>query len=41
MLGGPLYDLRYQPSDRYSTYYAWNILEQIASAIPHYRVDFQ
>lgn len=41
MLGGPLYDLRYQPSDRYSTYYAWNILEQIASAIPNYRIDFQ
>ena len=41
MLGGPLYDLRYQPSDRYSTYYAWNILEQIATAIPNYRIDFQ
>ena len=41
MLGGPMYDLRYQPSDRYSTYYAWNILEQIASAIPNYRIDFQ
>ena len=41
MLGGPLYDLRYQPSDRYSTYYAWNILEQIAAAIPNYGIDFQ
>jgi hypothetical protein len=41
MLGGPLYDLRYQPSDRYSTFYAWNILEQIATAIPNYRVEFQ
>ena len=40
MLGGPLYDLRYQPSDRFSTYYAWNILEDIAWAIPNYRVDF-
>ena len=40
MLGGPLYNLRYQPSDRYSTYYAWNILEQIATSIPNYRIDF-
>lgn len=32
--------LRYQPSDRYSTYYAWNVLEDIASAIPHSRIDF-
>ena len=40
MLGGPLYDLRYQPSDRYSTFYAWNILEQIASAIPNYGIEF-
>ena len=41
MLGGPLYDLRYQPNNRYSTYYAWNILEDIAFAIPNYRVEFQ
>ena len=41
MLGGPLYDLRYQPSEAYSTYYAWNILENIAYSIPNYRVDFQ
>ena len=40
MLGGPLFDLRYQPSDRYSTFYAWNILEQIAAAIPNYGIDF-
>ena len=40
MLGGPLYQLRYQPSDRYSTFYAWNILEQIASAIPNYGIEF-
>ena len=40
MLGGPLYDLRYQPSNRYSTFYAWNILEQIATSIPNYRIDF-
>lgn len=41
MIGGTLYDLRYQPSDRYSTYYAWNILEDIASSIPSCRIDFQ
>ena len=40
MLGGPLYNLRYQPSDQFSTYYAWNILEDIAWTIPNYRVDF-
>ena len=27
--------LRFQPSDRYSTYYAWNVLEDFASSIPH------
>lgn len=41
MLGRTLYNLRFQPSDRYSTYYAWNILEDIAFAIPNYRVSFQ
>ena len=41
MIGGSLFDLRYQPSDRYSTYYAWNILEDIAYSIPHYNVIFQ
>ena len=41
MLGRNIFDLRYQPSDRYSTYYAWNILEDIAYSIPNYRVDFQ
>ena len=38
---GGLHDLRFQSSDRYSTFYAWNILEDIASAIPHNRVVFQ
>ena len=38
---GRLHDLRFQSSDRYSTFYAWNILEDIASAIPHNRVVFQ
>ena len=41
MIGGPLYSLRFQPSDRYSTFYAWNILEDIAWSIPNYRVEFQ
>jgi hypothetical protein len=41
MFGGPFYSLRVQPSDRYSTFYAWNILEDIAFAIPNYRVRFK
>lgn len=41
MFGGPFYSLRFQPSDRYSTFYAWNILEDIAFAIPNYRVRFK
>lgn len=27
--------LRFQPSDKYSTYYAWNVLEDFANSIPH------
>ena len=27
--------LRFQPSNSYSTYYAWNVLEDFASSIPH------
>ena len=33
--------LRFQPSDRYSTYYAWNILEDIADEIPHSLVSYR
>ena len=40
-ISGQFYDLRYQSSDRYSTYYAWNILEDIANSIPNYGIDFQ
>ena len=33
--------LRFQPSDKYSTYYAWNVLEDFASSIPHSYVYFR
>ena len=33
--------LRFQPSDKYSTYYAWNILEDIADEIPHSLVSYR
>ena len=33
--------LRFQPSDRYSTYYAWNILEDLAEDIPHSLVSYR
>ena len=33
--------LRFQPSDRYSTYYAWNVLEDMAASIPHTRVAYR
>ena len=33
--------LRFQPSDRYSTYYAWNILEDIAEDIPGYSISYR
>ena len=32
--------LRYQPSDRYSTYYAWRVLEDFASEIPHTAIRY-
>ena len=32
--------LRFQPSDRYSTYYAWRVLEDIASNIPNSSVYY-
>lgn len=33
--------LRFQPSDRYSTYYAWNILEDLAEDIPHSLISYR
>ena len=33
--------LRFQPSDRYSTYYAWNVLEDLADAIPHSSLSYR
>ena len=33
--------LRFQPSDPYSTYYAWNILEDIAEDIPGYSISYR
>ena len=33
--------LRFQPSDRYSTYYAWSILEDLADDIPHSLVSYR
>lgn len=41
LLSGYFTGLRYQPSDQYSTYYAWNVLEDIAYAIPSTRVVFR
>ena len=32
--------LRFQPSNAYSTYYAWNVLEDIADNIPHTGVSY-
>lgn len=34
-LSDSFYKLRFQPSDKYSTYYAWNVLEDFANSIPH------
>ncbi len=34
-------DLKYQPSDRYSTYFAWNILENMAILIPNRDITFE
>ena len=33
--------LRFQPSDRYSTYYAWSILEDLAEDIPHSLISYR
>ena len=33
--------LRFQPSDRYSTYYAWNVLEDLADSIPHSYLSYR
>ena len=33
--------LRFQPSDRYSTYYAWRVLEDFAENIPHYSISYK
>ncbi len=32
--------LRFQPSDRFSTYYAWRVLEDFASEIPHTAIRY-
>ncbi len=32
--------LRFQPSDSYSTYYAWRVLEDFASEIPHTAIRY-
>ncbi len=33
--------LRFQPSSSYSTYYAWNVLEDLADAIPHTAISYR
>ena len=33
--------LRFQPSEKYSTYYAWSVLEDFASSIPHTRISYR
>ena len=33
--------LRFQPSDSYSTYYAWNVLEDLADSIPHSSLSYR
>ena len=33
--------LRFQPSSSYSTYYAWNVLEDLAEAIPHTALSYR
>ena len=33
--------LRFQPSDSYSTYYAWNVLEDLADSIPHDTLSYR
>ena len=33
--------LRFQPSSSYSTYYAWNVLEDLADSIPHSSLSYR
>lgn len=33
--------LRFQPSNRYSTYYAWNVMEDFANNIPHRYITYK
>lgn len=33
--------LRFQPSNRYSTYYAWNVMEDFANNIPHRFITYK
>ena len=33
--------LRFQPSNSYSTYYAWNVLEDLAESIPHSSLSYR
>ena len=41
MLASTFSILRFQPSDQYSTYYAWNVLEDLAESIPHSSVSYR
>ena len=41
MLSSAFSVLRFQPSDRYSTYYAWSILEDIAEHIPATAISYR
>ena len=33
--------LRFQPNKNYSTYYAWNVLEDLAESIPHSSLSYR
>ena len=33
--------MRFQPSNRYSTYYAWNVMEDFADNIPHRIISYK
>jgi len=35
------YGLIYQPDSRYATYYAWNVLEDIAYCLPHSSISYR
>jgi hypothetical protein len=41
MLSSAFSTLRFQPSDSYSTYYAWNVLEDLAESIPHSSLSYR